>query len=108
MDLFSIRDCFASQEAMMIPPADHGYATRVGSYRVWHGGFGVIELEHEKFLKGVRKIIAPSLFLPQSSPGAPVSRRFGRRRAKLGHCTACSTGAHAVREASDHPAGARA
>ncbi|HET8678019.1 MAG TPA: beta-ketoacyl-ACP synthase II [Blastocatellia bacterium] len=101
MDLFIHYAIAASQEAM----DDSGLritednATRVGSYiGSGIGGFGVIEREHEKFLKGGPGKISP-FFIPAAIvnlAAGQVSIRFGARGPNSATCTACSTGAHAV------------
>jgi 3-oxoacyl-[acyl-carrier-protein] synthase II len=102
MDTFIHYAVAASQEAM----DDSGLrvngddeATRVGVFiGSGIGGFGVIEREHEKFLKG-----GPGKISPVFSPAAivnlaagQVSIRFGLKGPNSATCTACSTGAHAV------------
>lgn len=62
------------------------------------GGFGVIEREHEKFLKGGPGKISP-FFIPAAIvnlAAGQVSIRFGLKGPNSATCTACSTGAHAV------------
>ena len=101
MDLFIHYAVAAAQEAM----DDSGFriteenATRVGSYiGSGIGGFGVIEREHEKFLKGGPGKISP-FFIPAAIvnlAAGHVSIRFGAKGPNSATCTACSTGAHAV------------
>jgi 3-oxoacyl-[acyl-carrier-protein] synthase II len=101
MDLFIHYAVAAAQEAM----DDSGLritdenATRVGSYiGSGIGGFGVIEREHEKFLKGGPGKISP-FFIPAAIvnlAAGQVSIRFGAKGPNSATCTACSTGAHAV------------
>jgi 3-oxoacyl-[acyl-carrier-protein] synthase II len=62
------------------------------------GGFGVIEREHEKFLKGGPGKISP-FFIPAAIvnlAAGQVSIRFGAKGPNSATCTACSSGAHAV------------
>jgi 3-oxoacyl-[acyl-carrier-protein] synthase II len=101
MDVFIHYAVAAAQEAM----DDSGLritqenATRVGSYiGSGIGGFGVIEREHEKFLKGGPGKISP-FFIPAAIvnlAAGQVSIRFGAKGPNSATCTACSTGAHAV------------
>lgn len=101
MDLFIHYAVAAAQEAM----DDSGLAiteenaTRIGSYiGSGIGGFGVIEREHEKFLKGGPGKISP-FFIPAAIvnlAAGHVSIRFGAKGPNSATCTACSTGAHAV------------
>jgi 3-oxoacyl-[acyl-carrier-protein] synthase II len=101
MDVFIHFAVAAAQEAM----DDSGLriteenATRVGSYiGSGIGGFGVIEREHEKFLKGGPGKISP-FFIPAAIvnlAAGQVSIRFGVKGPNSATCTACSTGAHAV------------
>ncbi|HVG22055.1 MAG TPA: beta-ketoacyl-ACP synthase II [Blastocatellia bacterium] len=101
MDVFIHFAVAAAQEAM----DDSGLrvteenATRVGSYiGSGIGGFGVIEREHEKFLKGGPGKISP-FFIPAAIvnlAAGQVSIRFGAKGPNSATCTACSTGAHAV------------
>lgn len=74
-------------------------ATRVGVFiGSGIGGFGVIEREHEKFLKGGPGKISP-FFIPAAIvnlAAGQVSIRFGFKGPNSATCTACSTGAHAV------------
>jgi 3-oxoacyl-[acyl-carrier-protein] synthase II len=101
MDLFIHYAIAASQEAMDDSglPITADNATRVGSYiGSGIGGFGVIEREHEKFLKGGPGKISP-FFIPAAIvnlAAGQVSIRFGARGPNSATCTACSTGAHAV------------
>ena len=102
MDTFIYYAVAASQEAM----DDSGLrvngddeATRVGVFiGSGIGGFGVIEREHEKFLKGGPGKISP-FFIPAAIvnlAAGQVSIRFGLKGPNSATCTACSTGAHAV------------
>jgi len=101
MDLFIHYAVAAAQEAM----DDSGFAiteqnaTRIGSYiGSGIGGFGVIEREHEKFLRGGPGKISP-FFIPAAIvnlAAGHVSIRFGAKGPNSATCTACSTGAHAV------------
>ncbi len=101
MDIFIHYAIAAAQEAM----DDSGIriteenAARVGSYiGSGIGGFGVIEREHEKFLKGGPGKISP-FFIPAAIvnlAAGQVSIRFGAKGPNSATCTACSTGAHAV------------
>ncbi|HEX8089484.1 MAG TPA: beta-ketoacyl-ACP synthase II, partial [Blastocatellia bacterium] len=101
MDVFIHFAVAAAQEAM----DDSGLriteenATRVGSYiGSGIGGFGVIEREHEKFLKGGPGKISP-FFIPAAIvnlAAGQVSIRFKAKGPNSATCTACSTGAHAV------------
>jgi 3-oxoacyl-[acyl-carrier-protein] synthase II len=101
MDLFIHYAVAAAQEAM----DDSGLAIteqnaeHVGSYiGSGIGGFGVIEREHEKFLKGGPGKISP-FFIPAAIvnlAAGHVSIRFGAKGPNSATCTACSTGAHAV------------
>jgi 3-oxoacyl-[acyl-carrier-protein] synthase II len=101
MDLFIHYAIAASQEAMDDSglPITQDNATRVGSYiGSGIGGFGVIEREHEKYLKGGPGKISP-FFIPAAIvnlAAGQVSIRFGARGPNSATCTACSTGAHAV------------
>jgi 3-oxoacyl-[acyl-carrier-protein] synthase II len=74
-------------------------ATRIGSYiGSGIGGFGSIEREHEKFLKGGPGKISP-FFIPAAIvnlAAGQVSIRFRAKGPNSATCTACSTGAHAV------------
>jgi 3-oxoacyl-[acyl-carrier-protein] synthase II len=102
MDPFIHYAVAASQEAM----DDSGLrvngdddATRIGVYiGSGIGGFGVIEREHEKFLRGGPGKISP-FFIPAAIvnlASGQVSIRFGLKGPNSATCTACSTGAHAV------------
>ena len=101
MDVFIHFAVAAAQEAM----DDSGLritgdnATRVGTYiGSGIGGFGVIEREHEKYLKGGPGKISP-FFIPAAIvnlASGHVSIRFGAKGPNSATCTACSTGAHAV------------
>ncbi len=101
MDVFIHYAVAAAQEAM----DDSGLkvtgenATRIGTYiGSGIGGFGVIEREHEKFLKGGPGKISP-FFIPAAIvnlAAGQVSIRFGMKGPNSATCTACSTGAHAV------------
>jgi 3-oxoacyl-[acyl-carrier-protein] synthase II len=101
MDSFIHYAVAASQEAM----DDSGLrvtaenSTRIGTYiGSGIGGFGVIEREHEKFLKGGPGKISP-FFIPAAIvnlASGQVSIRFGLKGPNSATCTACSTGAHAV------------
>lgn len=101
MDLFIHYAVAAAVEAM----GDSGLqvskenAERVGAYiGSGIGGFGVIEREHEKFLKGGPGKISP-FFIPAAIvnlAAGQVSIRFGAKGPNSATCTACSTGAHAV------------
>jgi 3-oxoacyl-[acyl-carrier-protein] synthase II len=101
MDLFIHYAVAAAQEAV----DDSGLritaenATRVGTYiGSGIGGFGVIEREHEKYLKGGPGKISP-FFIPAAIvnlASGHVSIRFGAKGPNSATCTACSTGAHAV------------
>lgn len=101
MDVFIHYAVAAAQEAM----DDSGLkvtgenSTRVGTFiGSGIGGFGVIEREHEKFLKGGPGKISP-FFIPAAIvnlAAGQVSIRFGMKGPNSATCTACSTGAHAV------------
>ena len=101
MDLFIHYAIAAAQEAV----DDSGLrvteenATRIGAFiGSGIGGFGVIEREHEKFLKGGPGKISP-FFIPAAIvnlAAGQVSIRFGMKGPNSATCTACSTGAHAV------------
>ncbi|MEK6287940.1 MAG: beta-ketoacyl-ACP synthase II [Acidobacteriota bacterium] len=102
MDPFIHYAVAASQEAM----DDSGLrvngdddATRIGVFiGSGIGGFGVIEREHEKFLKGGPGKISP-FFIPAAIvnlAAGQVSIRFGLKGPNSATCTACSTGSHAV------------
>jgi 3-oxoacyl-[acyl-carrier-protein] synthase II len=101
MDIFIHFALAAAQEAMDdsgLKIVD-GDAERVGSYiGSGIGGFGVIEREHEKFLKGGPGRISP-FFIPAAIvnlAAGQVSIRFGAKGPNSATCTACSSGAHAV------------
>jgi 3-oxoacyl-[acyl-carrier-protein] synthase II len=101
MDPFIHYAVAASQEAM----DDSGLrvtdedSTRFGTYLgSGIGGFGVIEREHEKYLKGGPGKISP-FFIPAAIvnlAAGQVSIRFGLKGPNSATCTACSSGAHAV------------
>jgi 3-oxoacyl-[acyl-carrier-protein] synthase II len=102
MDPFIHYAVAASQEAM----DDSGLqvngddeATRIGVFiGSGIGGFGVIEREHEKYLRGGPGKISP-FFIPAAIvnlAAGQVSIRFGLKGPNSATCTACSTGAHAV------------
>ncbi|HJZ69104.1 MAG TPA: beta-ketoacyl-ACP synthase II [Blastocatellia bacterium] len=101
MDPFIHYAVAAAQEAM----DDSGLrvngenASRIGTYiGSGIGGFGVIEREHEKFLRGGPGKISP-FFIPAAIvnlAAGQVSIRFGLKGPNSATCTACSTGAHAV------------
>jgi 3-oxoacyl-[acyl-carrier-protein] synthase II len=101
MDLFIHYAVAAAQEAMDDSGLRIGAenATRVGTYiGSGIGGFGVIEREHEKYLKGGPGKISP-FFIPAAIvnlASGHVSIRFGAKGPNSATCTACSTGAHAV------------
>lgn len=101
MDPFIHYAVAASQEAMddsglkVTPEESTRYGVYIGS---GIGGFGVIEREHEKFLKGGPGRISP-FFIPAAIvnlASGQVSIRFGLKGPNSATCTACSTGAHAV------------
>jgi 3-oxoacyl-[acyl-carrier-protein] synthase II len=101
MDIFIHYALAAAQEAvddsgLKIIPED---APRVGTFiGSGIGGFGVIEREHEKFLKGGPGKISP-FFIPAAIvnlAAGQVSIRFGAKGPNSATCTACSSGAHAV------------
>jgi 3-oxoacyl-[acyl-carrier-protein] synthase II len=101
MDVFIHYAIAAAQEAMDdsgLKVTDEN-ATRIGTYiGSGIGGFGVIEREHEKFLKGGPGKISP-FFIPAAIvnlAAGQVSIRFGAKGPNSATCTACSTGAHAV------------
>src|SRR5260370_37024200 len=81
------------------PRVNDENSTRFGTYiGSGIGGFGVIEREHEKFLKGGPGKISP-FFIPAAIvnlASGQVSIRFGLKGPNSATCTACSTGAHAV------------
>lgn len=101
MDTFIHYALAAAQEAM----DDSGLritetnAGRIGSFiGSGIGGFGVIEREHEKFLKGGPGRISP-FFIPAAIvnlAAGQVSIRFGAKGPNSATCTACSSGAHAI------------
>jgi 3-oxoacyl-[acyl-carrier-protein] synthase II len=101
MDVFIHYAVAAAQEAMddsgLRVTADN--AERIGTYiGSGIGGFGVIEREHEKFLKGGPGKISP-FFIPAAIVNLAsgwVSIRFGLKGPNSATCTACSTSAHAV------------
>jgi 3-oxoacyl-[acyl-carrier-protein] synthase II len=101
MDIFIHYALAAAQEAvddsgLKVVPDD---ASRVGTFiGSGIGGFGVIEREHEKFLKGGPGKISP-FFIPAAIvnlAAGQVSIRFGAKGPNSATCTACSSGAHAV------------
>jgi len=101
MDIFIHYALAAAQEAvddsgLRIRPED---SPRVGTFiGSGIGGFGVIEREHEKFLKGGPGKISP-FFIPAAIvnlAAGQVSIRFGAKGPNSATCTACSSGAHAV------------
>jgi len=101
MDIFIHYALAAAQEAvddsgLKVVPED---ACRVGTFiGSGIGGFGVIEREHEKFLKGGPGKISP-FFIPAAIvnlAAGQVSIRFGAKGPNSATCTACSSGAHAV------------
>ncbi|HEU4388093.1 MAG TPA: beta-ketoacyl-ACP synthase II [Blastocatellia bacterium] len=101
MDFFIHYAVAAAQEAV----DDSGLritqtnAERVGTFiGSGIGGFGVIEREHEKYLKGGPGKISP-FFIPAAIvnlAAGQVSIRFGAKGPNSATCTACSSGAHAV------------
>jgi 3-oxoacyl-[acyl-carrier-protein] synthase II len=101
MDVFIHYAVAAAQEAMN----DSGLRVteaneeRLGAYiGSGIGGFGVIEREHEKYLKGGPGKISP-FFIPAAIvnlAAGQVSIRYGLKGPNSATCTACSTGAHAV------------
>ena len=101
MDPFIHYAVAASQEAM----DDSGLrvtdenCTRMGTViGSGIGGFGTIEREHEKMLKGGPGKISP-FFIPAAIvnlAAGQVSIRFGLKGPNSATCTACSSGAHAV------------
>lgn len=101
MDTFIHYAIAASQEAMddsgLRVTEDNAY--RIGSYiGSGIGGFGMIEREHEKYLKGGPGRISP-FFIPSAIvnlAAGQVSIRFGTKGPNSATCTACSTGAHAI------------
>jgi 3-oxoacyl-[acyl-carrier-protein] synthase II len=101
MDPFIHYAVAASQEAMDdsgLRATDEN-STRYGTYiGSGIGGFGVIEREHEKYLKGGPGKISP-FFIPAAIvnlAAGQVSIRFGLKGPNSATCTACSSGAHAV------------
>lgn len=101
MDPFIHYAVAASQEAMddsglrVTDENSERFGTYIGS---GIGGFGVIEREHEKYLKGGPGKISP-FFIPAAIvnlAAGQVSIRFGLKGPNSATCTACSTGAHAV------------
>jgi 3-oxoacyl-[acyl-carrier-protein] synthase II len=101
MDVFIHYAVAASQEAM----DDSGLrvtesnAARIGTYiGSGIGGFGVIEREHEKFLKGGPGRISPFFIVASivNLASGQVSIRFGAKGPNSATCTACSSGAHAI------------
>ena len=101
MDVFIHYAVAAAQEAM----DDSGLkvnaenANRVGTYiGSGIGGFGVIEREHEKFLKGGPGRISPFFIVAAivNLASGQVSIRFGAKGPNSATCTACSSGAHAI------------
>ena len=101
MDLFIAYALAAAQFAMesaryTIAP---GEAERVGVLvGSGIGGFGIIEREHEKLLKGGPGRISP-FFIPAvivNLAAGQVSIRHGAKGPNSATCTACSTGAHAI------------
>jgi 3-oxoacyl-[acyl-carrier-protein] synthase II len=101
MDIFIHYALAAAQEAVddsglkILPEDGPRVGTFIGS---GIGGFGVIEREHEKFLKGGPGKISP-FFIPAAIvnlAAGQVSIRFGAKGPNSATCTACSSGAHAV------------
>ncbi|MEW6125451.1 MAG: beta-ketoacyl-ACP synthase II [Acidobacteriota bacterium] len=101
MDVFIHYAIAAAQEAM----DDSGLkintdnAARVGTYiGSGIGGFGVIEREHEKYLKGGPGRISPFFIVASivNLASGQVSIRFGAKGPNSATCTACSSGAHAI------------
>jgi len=101
MDIFIHYALAAAQEAvddsgLKVAPEE---APRVGTFiGSGIGGFGTIEREHEKFLKGGPGKISP-FFIPAAIvnlAAGQVSIRFGAKGPNSATCTACSSGAHAV------------
>ena len=101
MDPFIHYAVAASQEAMddsglrVTDENSERMGTFIGS---GIGGFGTIEREHEKYLKGGPGKISP-FFIPAAIvnlAAGQVSIRFGLKGPNSATCTACSTGAHAV------------
>jgi 3-oxoacyl-[acyl-carrier-protein] synthase II len=101
MDIFIHYALAAAQEAVDDSGLKIGFddAPRIGTFiGSGIGGFGVIEREHEKFLKGGPGKISP-FFIPAAIvnlAAGQVSIRFGARGPNSATCTACSSGAHAV------------
>jgi len=101
MDVFIHYAVAAAQEAMDDSGlrATEANEERLGAYiGSGIGGFGVIEREHEKYLKGGPGKISP-FFIPAAIvnlAAGQVSIRFGLKGPNSATCTACSTGAHAV------------
>lgn len=74
-------------------------ADRVGVYiGSGIGGFGIIEREHEKFLKEGPRRISPFFITSTivNLAAGQVSIRFGARGPNSASCTACSSGSHAL------------
>jgi 3-oxoacyl-[acyl-carrier-protein] synthase II len=101
MDVFIHYAVAAAQEAMddsgLKVHADN--ATRVGTYiGSGIGGFGVIEREHEKYMKGGPGRISPFFIVASivNLASGQVSIRFGAKGPNSATCTACSSGAHAI------------
>ena len=101
MDFFIHYAIAAAQEAVddsglkIVPSNADKVGTFIGS---GIGGFGVIEREHEKYLKGGPGKISP-FFIPAAIvnlAAGQVSIRFGAKGPNSATCTACSSGAHAV------------
>jgi len=101
MDSFIHYAVAAAQEAMDDSglKVTEGNSERIGAFiGSGIGGFGVIEREHEKFLKGGPGKISP-FFIPAAIvnlAAGQVSIRFGAKGPNSATCTACSTGAHAI------------
>jgi 3-oxoacyl-[acyl-carrier-protein] synthase II len=101
MDVFIHYAVAAAQEAIDDSRlrVTENNADRVGTFiGSGIGGFGVIEREHEKFLKGGPGKISP-FFIPAAIvnlAAGQVSIRFGAKGPNSATCTACSSGAHAV------------
>ena len=101
MDVFIHYAVAASQEAMEIRGCRSTTITRarVGTYiGSGIGGFGVIESEHEKFMKGGPGKISPFFIVASivNLASGQVSIRFGAKGPNSATCTACSSGAHAI------------
>jgi 3-oxoacyl-[acyl-carrier-protein] synthase II len=101
MDVFIHYAVAAAQEAMddsglrVTEANEERFGAYIGS---GIGGFGVIEREHEKYLKGGPGKISP-FFIPAAIvnlAAGQVSIRYGLKGPNSATCTACSTGAHAV------------